>query len=119
MLARSVMSTAQNYTAQETSDHGVAIVRLADAANGVEVSIVPSIGNRVYEMKVHGQNILYSPCADVGEFQKHPEMCGIPFWRHGEIAWISKASGLIVRNIRSTRRSATCVVLSSPFTGCC
>ncbi|HXP85489.1 MAG TPA: aldose 1-epimerase [Bryobacteraceae bacterium] len=70
---------AQNYTAQKTSDHGVAIVRLTDAAAGVEVSIVPSIGNRAYEMKVHGKNILYFPSADVGEFQKQPELGGIPF----------------------------------------
>jgi aldose 1-epimerase len=79
LLALSIMSTAQNYTAQKTSDHGVAIVRLTDSINGVEVSIVPSIGNRAYEMKVHGKNILYFPFSDVGEFQKHPEMSGIPF----------------------------------------
>ena len=50
------------------------IVRLTDAAHGVEVSIVPSIGNRAYEMKVHGKNILYFPSADVGEFQKRPRL---------------------------------------------
>ena len=52
---------AQNYKAEQTSDHGVPIVRLTDSARGVEVSIVPSIGNRAYEMKVHGKNILYFP----------------------------------------------------------
>ena len=77
--APSIVTTAQNYTAQKTSDHGVAILRLTDSVNGVEVSIVPSIGNRAYEMKVHGKNILYFPFSDVGEFQKSPEMCGIPF----------------------------------------
>ena len=30
-------------------------------------------------MKVHGKNILYFPFADVGEFQKRPRLCGIPF----------------------------------------
>lgn len=70
---------AQSYTAQKTTDHGVAIVRLTDAAKGVEVSLVPSIGNRAYEMKVHGKNILYFPFRDAGEFQKHPELSGIPF----------------------------------------
>jgi aldose 1-epimerase len=79
LLALSMASTAQNYTAQRTSDHGVAIIRLTDAANGVDVSIVPSIGNRAYEMNVHGKNILYFPSADVGEFQKRPELSGIPF----------------------------------------
>jgi len=79
LLALSIASTAQNYTAQRTSDHGVAIVRLTDAANGVEVSVAPSIGNRAYEMNVHGKNILYFPSADVGEFEKRPELSGIPF----------------------------------------
>lgn len=69
----------QNYRAERVTDHGVPIVRLTDAAAGVEVSIVPSIGNRAYEMKVHGKNILYFPFADVSEFQQRPRLCGIPF----------------------------------------
>ena len=72
-------SLAQNYKAEQVVDHDVPIVRLADAARGVEVSIAPGIGNRAYEMKVHGKNILYFPFADVGEFQKRPRLCGIPF----------------------------------------
>jgi aldose 1-epimerase len=44
----------------------------------VEVLVVPSIGNRAVEMKVHGKNILYFPAADVGEFQKKPRLSGIP-----------------------------------------
>ena len=72
-------SLAQNYTAEQISDHGVPIVRLSDRSQGVEVSMVPSIGNLVYEMKVHGKNILYFPSADIGEFQKRPRLCGIPF----------------------------------------
>jgi aldose 1-epimerase len=79
LLMLPIASDAQNYIAERTSDHGVAIVRLTDAAKGVEVSIVPSIGNRAYEMKVHGNNILYFPFPNVGEFQKRPEMSGIPF----------------------------------------
>ena len=79
LLALAMACGAQNYTARKTTDHGVAIVRLADAAKGVEVSIVPSIGNRAYEMNVHGKNILYFGSADVGAFQKQPEMSGIPF----------------------------------------
>src|SRR5438445_10902725 len=75
----SMTSLAQNYTAEQTADHGGSIVRLTDAAHGVEVSIVPSIGNLAYEMKVHGKNILYFASADVGEFQKRPRMSGIPF----------------------------------------
>jgi aldose 1-epimerase len=73
------MSLAQNYTAQKTSDHGVDIVRLTDAAHGIEVSIAPSIGNRAYEMKVHGKNILYLGAADVGQLKQRPGLSGIPF----------------------------------------
>lgn len=69
---------APNYTAVRTEDHGVSVVRLADAERGVEAAIVPSIGNVMYEINVHGQNILYFPYADVSEFQRKPGLAGIP-----------------------------------------
>src|ERR1700704_2119821 len=72
-------NAAGNYTAVKTTDHGVEIVRLTDLAHGVEVSIVPSVGNRAYEMKVHGKNILYFPQADPGEYVARPRLSGIPF----------------------------------------
>ena len=74
-----IMAIAQTYKAIQVSDHDVPIVRLNDAVRGVEVSIAPGIGNRAYEMKVHGKNVLYFPFADAGEFQKRPRLCGIPF----------------------------------------
>jgi aldose 1-epimerase len=61
-----------NYTAETTSDHGLNIIRLTDAARGVEVAILPSLGNRVYQMKLHGQNILYYP-------SENGELGGVPF----------------------------------------
>lgn len=72
---------AENYTAVKITDHGVDVVRLSDAARGVEVSIVPSVGNRAYEMKVHGKNILYFPAPDVGAFKSGGGrgLNGIPF----------------------------------------
>ena len=79
LFALPVMALAQNYTAQKTTDHGVDIVRLTDAAAGVEVNIVPGIGNRAYEMKVHGKNILHMPAPDLGELKKNPGLGGIPF----------------------------------------
>jgi aldose 1-epimerase len=78
-LVLPVAVAAQRYRAERLTDHDVPIVRLTDAATGVSVSIVPSIGNRAYEMKVHGKNVLYFPYADVSEFQKRPRLCGIPF----------------------------------------
>src|ERR1700692_2661262 len=79
VLMSSIASLAQNYTSQQSADHGVPVIRLADAARGVEVTILPSIGNRASEMKVHGKNILYFPVSDLAQFQKSPELNGIPF----------------------------------------
>jgi aldose 1-epimerase len=75
----SVALMAQNYTAQTTTQQGISVIRLADAAKGVEISIVPSIGNRVTEMKVHGKNILYFPVTDLAELKSKPALNGIPF----------------------------------------
>lgn len=77
-LLAEATSLAQPYVARQTEDHGIAIVRLSDAAQGVEVSVVPSIGNFAYEMKVHGHNILHFPYADVSEFARRPGQCAIP-----------------------------------------
>ena len=79
LLSLATTSFAQNYRAEKTSDHGVPIVRLTDAKNGVEVSVVPSVGNLVYAMKVHGKNILCFPYDDLSEFVKRPKLSGIPF----------------------------------------
>jgi aldose 1-epimerase len=74
-----LLATAQNYTAQKMTDQGLDIVRLTDAAHGVEVSIVPSIGNHAYAMKIHGKNILNAPAADAGQLKQRPGASGIPF----------------------------------------
>lgn len=79
LLTLAVTSAAQNYSARKTSDHGVNVIRLTDSASGVEVSILPTVGNQVSEMKVHGKNILYFPATDLAEFQKNPVLSGIPF----------------------------------------
>ena len=78
LLLAAASSLAQPYTAQRVDDHGVAVVRLTDVSHAVEVSIVPSIGNVVAEMKVHGHNIVYFPFADMGEFAKRPGQGSIP-----------------------------------------
>jgi aldose 1-epimerase len=79
LLTLSSLSAAQNYTARTASQQGISVIRLADAANGVEVSIVPSLGNRVTAMNVHGKNILYSPVTDLAELKAKPQLNGIPF----------------------------------------
>ena len=82
LLALPVVTfAATRYTAEKTTDHGVEVVRLTDAARGVEVSIVPTIGNRAYELKVHGKNLLYFPLPDLAAFKdsRQPGLNGIPF----------------------------------------
>ena len=74
-----IAAFGRNYTAVATTDHGVAVVHLADAAKGVEVSIVPSMGNRAYEFKVHGKNILYFPHDNMSGLTDRQELNGIPF----------------------------------------
>jgi aldose 1-epimerase len=71
---------ATTYKAVKTTDHGVDIVRLSDEAHGTAVSIVPSVGNRAYEISVHGKNLLYFPM-DVATFkaEKRTPFNGIPF----------------------------------------
>jgi aldose 1-epimerase len=114
---------AQNYTAQKMNEKGVDIVRLRDAAHDVEVSVVPSIGNRAYEMKVHGKNILYFGNTDVGDFKERPRLSGIPFlapwadllsepgfWANGKHYVFNKELG----NIRGDRPSHGFLV-TSPY----
>jgi aldose 1-epimerase len=75
----SVASSAPNYKAEKASDHGMDVVRLTDAASGVEVAIAPSVGDRLYEMKVHGKNVLNSAPDNVVDFRRRVEAGGIPF----------------------------------------
>lgn len=79
LLALAATMAAQNYSAQRSSVQGVPVIRLGDAAHGVEVSVLPSIGNRVSEMKVHGKNILYFPSTNLAELRKSPDLNGVPF----------------------------------------
>jgi len=50
----SVTSMAQNYTARTAPQQGIPVVHLVDTAKGVEVSVVPSLGNRVTEIQDRG-----------------------------------------------------------------
>ena len=68
-------SAAQQYTARQDGD----VVQLADTKNQTTVSIVPSVGNIAFSMKVKGHEILRWPFASVAEFKAKPAMQGIPF----------------------------------------
>jgi len=67
------------YTAERVADHGLAIIRLTDILHGIEVSILPAVGNRVYKMLVGDENILYFPFEDPNELKTDKHLSGIPF----------------------------------------
>jgi aldose 1-epimerase len=78
---KSAESAPQNtsFSAQKTDVDGVPVVRLVDSKRGIEVSILPSVGNMAFELKVHGKNILFFPDVKLSDFQKKPMQYGIPF----------------------------------------
>ena len=73
------MTQAANYSAQKLTVDSIEIVRLADAAHHIEVSIVPSIGNIAYDMKVNGHPVLLPPPGTLAEWKAKPSQAGIPF----------------------------------------
>ncbi len=73
------VSSAANYTAGKFVVDSVEVVRLTDAARKTEVSIVPSVGNIAYEMKVNGKDVFWCPAKGPAEFKAKPGSCGIPF----------------------------------------
>ncbi len=80
LLSLSVISSPiPAFIARQISIDGVPVIRLIDSKRGIEVSILPSIGNIVCAMNVHGKNVLFFPDIKLSEFQKKPMQLGIPF----------------------------------------
>ena len=74
-VAMSFPAHAQQYDARRNGD----IVQLEDKKNQTVVSIVTSVGNMAYEMKVKGHNILRFPFASIDDFKAKPTgLHGIP-----------------------------------------
>lgn len=73
------MSQGQNYFAQHATVDGIDVVRLTDSRRHTEVSIIPSIGNMAYEMKVNGANAFWWPYRTLAEFKAKPGFAGNPF----------------------------------------
>jgi aldose 1-epimerase len=74
-LVISVPAFGQPYAARRSGD----IVQLEDTKSQTVVSIVPSVGNQAFEMKVKGHNVLRWTYASVADLQARPGMAGIPF----------------------------------------
>lgn len=73
------LSLAANYQAETATQDGIEVVRLIDAPHKTEVSIVPSIGNNAYEMKVNGKNVFWTPYKSLADFKSKPVLLGNPF----------------------------------------
>lgn len=73
--------SASTYNARRVTDHGIEVIHLSDALHNVNVSIAPSIGNRAFELDVHGKNLLYFPPREIAAFRDSGarQLNGIPF----------------------------------------
>ena len=67
-------AAAQPYEARQSGD----IVQLEDTASRTVVSIITSVGNMAYEMRVNGHNILRFPFASIDAYRARPARVGIP-----------------------------------------
>jgi aldose 1-epimerase len=75
LLALSTLPAAAQYSVRRIGE----VVQLVDAAAQTTVSVLTSVGNLAFEMKVKGQNVIHFPYASVEEFKKNPGLNGIPF----------------------------------------
>ncbi|HYL38443.1 MAG TPA: aldose 1-epimerase [Bryobacteraceae bacterium] len=73
------MAPAANYSARKLTVDSIEVVRLADAAHRIEVSICPSVGNIAYDMRVNGKPILMPPPGTLAAWKAKPSQAGIPF----------------------------------------
>jgi len=67
-------SGAPRYSAQQNGE----VVELHDSEHQTVVSIIPTVGNIAFSMKVKGHEVLRWPYASVEEFKAKPGLSGIP-----------------------------------------
>jgi aldose 1-epimerase len=65
--------------AQYSAKQEGGVVHLEDAKHHTVVSVLTSVGNVAYEMKVNGTNVLYFPAGTPEAFRQRPGLAGIPF----------------------------------------
>lgn len=106
------MTEAANYSSKKITVDSIEVVRLTDAAHGIEVSIAPSIGNIAYDMQVNGKHILMPPPASLREWKANPKQAGIPFlapWANrldGDAYWANGTKYLLNPGAVSLRRDS-------------
>ncbi len=74
-----VLMCAQGAQAQYSAVKDGDVVRLMDKTRDTIVSIIPSVGAVVFEMKVRGVNIIFFSAPSLDAFQQRPSNTGIPF----------------------------------------
>jgi aldose 1-epimerase len=79
MIAGGVAFARQQAQAPYAARRQGEVVQLEDARSATVVSILSSVGNIAFELKVRGQNVLHWPYASPAEFKAKPAMAGIPF----------------------------------------
>jgi aldose 1-epimerase len=77
--ARAVVPAESGFSVQRLIVEGIPVVRLIDSDRRMEVSVLPSHGNKAYEMMIGGENILYLPDTGTSDFLKRAAWNGIPF----------------------------------------
>lgn len=75
VLSLGILTSYAQYNVHRNGD----VVQLEDVKHETIVSIIPSVGDEVFEMKVKGQNVLRFPYTSVEEFKARPSLSGIPF----------------------------------------
>lgn len=91
---------------------GIDVVRLADAGRGMEVALIPSIGNMAYRFTVNGKNLLWVPFADPAGLNEQHAFCGIPFlapWANridGDAYWINGRQFVLNPALGNLRRDS-------------
>ena len=78
-MATLTVVEAANYSTELIKVAGMDVVRLKDPAHKTEVSVLVSIGNNAFDMRVNGKPVYWSPYADIVEQKSKPTMLGNPF----------------------------------------
>lgn len=79
LLLTSALVTARQKAAPYTAQRDGDAVRLRDAANDINLAVLPGSGNLAVEMTVKGVPVLHYPSAPPDEPRKRPPFAGIPF----------------------------------------